>query len=154
MIDDQALAVLKEKGTFIVSNPLSNAYMLERGAAGGYQDYQLRKSRDLYELKKASLAKAVKAGLPVAYGTDAGVQPHGINGQQLRMYVEAGMTPIDVLRSATLIAARLLRQEKRLGKLEAGYVGDVIAVKGNPLEDIRTIEAPVFVMKDGVAFRP
>jgi imidazolonepropionase-like amidohydrolase len=153
MIDDQALAVLKEKGTFIVSNPQSNAYMLERGAAGGYQDYQLRKSRDLYGLKVESLRKAVKAGLPVAFGTDAGVQPHGINGKQLAMYVEAGMTPLDVLRSATLVAARLLRQEKRLGRLEPGYVGDIIAVAGNPLQDIRTVESPVFVMKDGVAFK-
>ena len=153
MLDDAAIAVLKEKGTFIVSNPQSNAYMLERGAAGGYQDYQLRKSRELYALKVESLRKAIKAGVPVAYGTDAGVQPHGINGKQLAMYVEAGMTPLDVLRSATLVAARLLRQEKRLGRLEAGYAGDVIAVAGNPLESIRTVEAPVFVMKDGVAFK-
>jgi imidazolonepropionase-like amidohydrolase len=154
MLDDAAIAVLKERGTFIVSNPQSNAYMLERGAAGGYQDYQLRKSRELYELKKESLRKAVKAGVPVAYGTDAGVQPHGINGKQLAMYVEAGMAPLDVLRSATLVAARLLRQEKRLGRLEAGFVGDVIAVAGNPLEDVRTVESHVFVMKDGVAFKP
>jgi imidazolonepropionase-like amidohydrolase len=153
MIDDEALAVLKEKGTFIVSNPQSNAYMLERGAAGGYQDYQLRKSRELYGLKVESLRKAIKAGVPVAYGTDAGVQPHGINGKQLAMYVEAGMTPLDAIRSATLVAARLLRQEKRLGRLEAGYVGDVIAVAGNPLEDVRAVESPVFVMKDGVAFK-
>jgi imidazolonepropionase-like amidohydrolase len=87
----------------------------------------------------------------VAYGTDAGVQPHGINGRQLAMYVEAGMTPLDALRSATLVAARLLRQESRLGRLAAGYVGDVIAVRGNPLQDIRTVESPVFVMKDGRA---
>jgi imidazolonepropionase-like amidohydrolase len=153
MLDDAAIAVLKEKGTFVVSNPQTNAYMLERGALGGYQDYQLRKSRELYELKKESLRKAVKAGVPVAYGTDAGVQPHGINGKQLAMYVEAGMSPLDVLRSATLVAARLLRQEKRLGRLEPGFVGDVIAVKGNPLEDVRTVESPVFVMKDGVAFK-
>ncbi len=152
MLDDEAIAVLKEKGTFIVSNPQSNAYMLGRGAAGGYQDYQLKKSRELYALKVESLRRAVQAGVLVAYGTDAGVQPHGQNGKQLAMYVEAGMTPLDALRSATLVAARLLRQEKRLGRLEPGFVGDVIAVKGNPLGDIRTIESPVFVMKDGVAF--
>lgn len=153
MLDDAAIAVLKEKGTFVVSNPQSNAYMLERGAAGGYQEYQLRKSRELYALKVESLRKAIRAGVPVAYGTDAGVQPHGINGKQLAMYVEAGMTPLDALRSATLVAARLLRQEKRLGRLEAGYAGDVIAVPGNPLENIRAVESPLFVMKDGVAFK-
>ena len=150
MLDDEALALLKEKGTFVVSNPLSNAYMLERGQAGGYQDYQLRKSRELYGLKVESLRRAIRAGLSVAYGTDAGVQPHGINARQLAMYVEAGMSPLDALRSATLVAARLLRQEQRLGKLEPGYVGDLVAVAGNPLENIRTLESPVFVMKEGV----
>jgi imidazolonepropionase-like amidohydrolase len=77
MLDDEAIAALKANGTFIVSNPLSNAYMLERGAAGGYQDYQLRKSREVYALKVESLKKAIRAGIPVAYGTDAGCRSTG-----------------------------------------------------------------------------
>ena len=149
MLDDEAIAILKQNGVFIVPNPQTNAYMIERGAAGGYQDYQLRKSREILGLKMESLRKAIAAGVRVAYGTDAGVQPHGRNGGQLRMYVEAGMTPLQALQSATLVAARLLRREADLGRLAKGYAGDVVAVAGNPLDDIRVVEAPVFVMKDG-----
>jgi imidazolonepropionase-like amidohydrolase len=78
------------------------------------------------------------------------VQPHGQNGKQLALYVEAGMSPLAALQSATLVAARLLRQEQRLGQIRPGYVGDLVAVPGNPLQDIRAAESPVFVMKDGV----
>jgi imidazolonepropionase-like amidohydrolase len=149
MLDDEAIALAKEKGVFLVPNPQTNAYMIEPGPAGGYQDYQLAKSREVLGLKMESLRKAIRAGALVAYGTDAGVQPHGLNGGQLRMYVEAGMTPLQALQSATLVASRLLRREARLGRLSKGFVGDVVAVRGNPLEDVRTVESPVFVMKDG-----
>jgi imidazolonepropionase-like amidohydrolase len=149
MLDDEALAALKANGTFIVSNPLSNVYMLERGAAGGYQDYQLRKSRELYALKVESLRKAIRAGVPVAYGTDAGVQIHGINGKQLALYVEAGMTPLQAIQSATLVGARLLRMEKKIGQVAPGFFADLIAVTGDPLKDVKTLETPRFVMKEG-----
>ena len=151
MLDDETIAALKASGTFIVSNPQTNAYMLERGAAGGYQDYQLRKSREVKDLKVESLKKAVKAGLPIAYGTDAGVQIHGINGRQLAMYVEAGMTPLQAIQSATLVAARLLRMETKIGKVAPGFYGDLVAVAGDPLKNVRTIESPRFVMKEGRA---
>ena len=149
MLDDEAIAALKANGTFVVSNPLSNAYMLERGASGGYQDYQLRKSREVKDLKMESLRRAIKAGIPVAYGTDAGVQIHGINGRQLAIYVEAGMTPLQAIQSATLVAARLLRMETRIGKIAPGFYGDLVAVAGDPLKDVRTVESPLFVMKEG-----
>lgn len=149
MLDDETIAALKANGTFIVSNPQTNAYMLERGAAGGYQDYQLRKSREVKDLKVESLRKAIKAGIPVAYGTDAGVQIHGINGRQLAMYVDAGMTPLQAIQSATLVAARLLRMETKIGKIAPGFYGDLVAVAGDPLKDVRTIESPLFVMKEG-----
>ncbi|MBK9062372.1 MAG: amidohydrolase family protein [Acidobacteria bacterium] len=151
MLDDETIAALKANGTFVVSNPLTNAYMLERGAAGGYQDYQLRKSREVKDLKTESLRKAIKAGIPVAYGTDAGVQIHGINGRQLAMYVEAGMTPLQAIQSATLVAARLLRMETKIGRVAPGFYGDLVAVAGDPLKDVRTIESPRFVMKEGRA---
>jgi imidazolonepropionase-like amidohydrolase len=151
ILDDEALTLAREKGVFLVMNPQTNAYMVERGAKGGYQDYQLAKSREMLGLKMESLRKAIGAGALslLAYGTDAGVQPHGLNGGQLRIYVEAGMTPLQALQSATLVAARLLRREDRLGRLAKGYAGDVVAVRGSPLDDIRTVESPVFVMKDG-----
>ena len=149
MLDDEAIALLKEKGTFIVPNPYTNVYMAERGAAGGYQPYQLQKGAEVLVRKMESLRKAIRAGVAVAYGTDSGVQPHGLNGRQLRVYVEAGMTPLQALQSATVVAAKLLRMETRVGRLDPGFVGDLVAVRGNPLDDVRTVESPVFVMKDG-----
>jgi len=150
MLNDEAVALIKARGVFIVPNPYTNKYILERGAAGGYQDYQIEKSRQVYELKVASLKKAIAAGLQVAYGTDAGVQPHGLNGRQFAIYVEAGMTPLQAIQSATTVAARLLRMEDRLGQVKPGFVADLVAVAGDPLTDVRTLERPVFVMKDGV----
>ena len=152
MLDDETIAALKANGTFIVSNPLSNSYMLERGAAGGYQDYQLKKSLEVKELKVESLRKAIRAGIPVAYGTDAGVQIHGINGKQFALYVGAGMTPLQAIQSATLVAARLLRMEKKIGQVAPGFFGDLVAVTGDPLVDVRVLESPRAVVKEGKLF--
>lgn len=149
MLDDDALAAIKQAGAFIVPNPYTNLFMIERGAAGGFMPYQLEKGRRIYTLKMDSLRRALKAGVQVAYGTDAGVQIHGVNGRQLALYVEAGMTPLQALQSATLTAARLLRRETRLGQLAKGFAADVVAVPGDPLQDVRAVERPVFVMKDG-----
>lgn len=149
MIDAAALAALKSNGTWIVSNPYTNAYMLERGAAGGYQPYQLEKGRVVFEMKMQSLRRAIAAGVNLAYGTDAGVQVHGVNGRQFRYYVQAGLTPLQALQSATTRAAVLLRREADLGQIGPGFVADLVAVPGNPLEDVTALERPVFVMKDG-----
>jgi imidazolonepropionase-like amidohydrolase len=149
MLDEEAIRLAREHGTWLVMNPYTNQYMLERGAAGGYQPYQLGKARQVLEMKMASLRKAVAAGLKLAYGTDAGVQVHGVNGRQLAMYVDAGMTPLAAIRSATLVNAELLRMEGRIGTLRPGAFADIIAVRGDPLGDVRTLEAPVWVMKAG-----
>ncbi len=148
-LSDAAIGELRRTGAFIVSNPYTNYYILEQGQSGGYQDYEIEKSRQVYQAKLASLSRAIRAGLPVAYGTDSGVQPHGTNARQLAIYVEAGMTPLGALQSATLVAARLLRREQTLGRLRRGYVGDLVAVRENPLLNIRTLEAPQHVMKEG-----
>lgn len=153
MLDDEAIALLKERGTFIVPNPVTNAFMLERGAAGGYAPYQLEKAREVYALKLESLRRAVRAGVRVAYGTDSGVQPHGSNGRQFAIYVEAGMTPLDAIRSATTVAAALLRMEGEIGRVAPGLSADLVAVAGDPLADVRALERPVFVMREGVPFR-
>jgi imidazolonepropionase-like amidohydrolase len=128
--------------------------MIERGAAGGYQPYQLEKSREILKLKMESLRRAVAAGLTVAYGTDAGVQPHGVNGRQFSLYVEAGMTPLQAIQSATVTNAKLLRMEGKIGTVKPGAFADLVAVKGNPLADVRLLEVPVFVMKEGKVLAP
>ncbi len=123
--------------------------MIERGAAGGYQPYQLEKASQVLEMKMSSLRKAVAAGLKLAYGTDAGVQVHGTNGRQLAIYVDAGMSPLAAIRSATLVNAQLLRMEGRVGTLRPGAWADIVAVRGDPLADVRALETPVWIMKAG-----
>lgn len=149
-LSDDAISELKRQGTFIVPNPYTNFYILDRGQSAGFVDYEIEKSKQIYYKKMDSLRRAVSAGIPVAYGTDAGVQPHGHNGRQLALYVQAGMTPLQALQSATLVAARLLRQEHRLGRLKPGFVGDLVAVVGDPLQRIQVMESPLFVFKEGV----
>ena len=150
MLDDDAVAAVRKNGTFLVMNPVTNLVMGERGGSGGYTSYQLQKSREVYTMKLASLKRAVAAKLAVAYGTDSGVQAHGSNARQLGIYVEAGMSPLQAIQSATVVNARLLRLEGKVGGLAKGHFGDLVAVKGDPLANIRLLEQPVFVMKEGV----
>lgn len=152
MLDDEAIQLIKQRGAFIVPNPYTNAYMLERGTAGGYQPYQLQKAKEVYTLKLESTRKAIRAGVQIAYGTDAGVQPHGANGKQFAILVDAGMTPLQAIQAATLVDAKLFRMEGKVGTLRPGAFADLIAVRGDPLQDIRTLERPVFVMKEGVRY--
>jgi imidazolonepropionase-like amidohydrolase len=149
MLDEETVRLIRERGTFVVPNPYTNFHIIDRGAAGGFEPYQIEKSKQVYELKLDSLRRAIRAGLNVAYGTDSGVQPHGANGRQLRIFVEAGMTPLEALRAATLVNARLLRMEGRLGVLKPGAFGDLVAVPGNPLEDVTVAGRPTFVMAGG-----
>ncbi|HTG77160.1 MAG TPA: amidohydrolase family protein [Steroidobacteraceae bacterium] len=149
MLDDEAIRLAREHGTWLVMNPYTNRYMLDRGAAGGYEPYQLEKAATVLEMKMASLRKAVAAGLKLAYGTDAGVQAHGLNGRQLAMYVDAGMSPLQAIRSATIVDAELLRMAGRIGTLRPGAWADIVAVSGDPLADVRALEAPVWIMKAG-----
>ena len=88
--------------------------------------------------------------MKIAFGTDSGVSPHGANAREFELMVAGGMPPMKAIQSATLEAAKLLRIEDRLGTLEAGKIADVVAVKGNPLENIKVLQSMVFVMKDGV----
>ena len=155
MLDDKTIQAIKERGTFVVPNPYTNAYMVERGPAGGYQPYQLAKSKEILTLKMESLKRAIRAGLPVAFGTDSGVQPHGFAARQFPLFVEAGMTPTQALQAATVVNARLLRMEGKVGTLAPGAFADVIAVKGDPTKDVKTLETPILVVKDGeVYLRP
>jgi imidazolonepropionase-like amidohydrolase len=149
MLDTEAIGLLKEHGTFVVPNPYTNQYILERGAAGGFQPYQIEKSRQVLDLKLKSLREAIKAGLKVAYGTDSGVQPHGLNARQFAIFVDAGMTPLQAIRSATVVNAELLHMQGQVGTLKPGAFADIIAVEGDPLADVRTLERPVWVMKGG-----
>ena len=96
-----------------------------------------------------TFAKAFEQGVPIAFGTDAGVSPHGANGREFTFMVEAGMPVMEALRAATVNAAMLLRVENEMGQLKPGYVADLVAVPGDPFEDVTLLESPHFVMKEG-----
>jgi imidazolonepropionase-like amidohydrolase len=153
MLDDESIRLARENGTYLLPNPVSNQYMLDHGAAGGYQPYQLEKAGQVLAFKLESLRRAIEAGLNIAYGTDSGVQPHGANARQFSIFVEAGMTPLQALQCATVVNARLLRMEGRIGSLKPGAYADLVGVSGNPLQDVRALEAPTWVMKGGRVVR-
>jgi imidazolonepropionase-like amidohydrolase len=113
----------------------------------------LEKIRQVGTARRDSVRRALKLGVRIGFGTDAGVMPHGRNAEQLPLFVELGMTPADALRTATTVDAELLGLAAEVGTLEAGKRADVIAVPGDPLRDITTVQRVFFVMKDGHVYR-
>jgi len=147
-LDDQAIRLMKEQGTYLVPTPLVGEASEE---VANYPEEILAKSREERRRAAESLRKAIRAGVKIAYGTDAGAMPHGRNAEQFALLVAAGMSPLDAIRSATLAAADLLGVADR-GALEPGLLADVVAVPGDPLADIHAMEHVDFVMKGGVIF--
>jgi imidazolonepropionase-like amidohydrolase len=119
----------------------------------GYPPKIMDKLKQVGEASRESFRRAAKAGVKVAYGTDAGVFPHGRNGAQFATMVTYGMTPMQAIQSATTGAAELLGWEDRVGSVSPGHYADIIAVEGDPLRDIRQLEQVQFVMKGGVVYR-
>jgi imidazolonepropionase-like amidohydrolase len=146
-LDDEAIRMMKEKGTYLVPTPLVGA----EDITVDYPEEMQVKSREERRRAAESLGKAIRAGVKIAYGTDAGAMPHGHNARQFAMLVEAGMSPLAAIRSATLAAADLMGVADR-GALEPGLLADVVAVPGDPLADVRTLEHVDFVMKGGAVF--
>ena len=102
---------------------------------------------------QATFGRAYKAGVKIAFGTDAGVFPHGENAREFVYMVEAGMPPLEAIRSATINAAALLDESGRLGSVEPGFAADIVAVQGDPLRDITLLQQVQFVMKNGVIYK-
>ena len=113
----------------------------------------LRKDRDIGEIQRQNFKKALKAGVKMIYGTDAGVYPHGDNAKQFAVMVRYGATPLQAIQAATLTAAEALGQTKDVGQVAVGRYGDIIAVAGDPLLDVTVLEKPVFVMKGGAVVK-
>lgn len=153
-LDDATLRLMKQKGTFLVPTPLNQKIYDEQIARGAAIHPRVReKIEQARKGRRDSFLRAMKVGVRIAFGTDAGVIPHGRNAEQLAMFVEYGMSAAEALRSATVLNAELLGLAHEVGALEAGKAADVVAVRGNALENIRATEAPVLVMKDGVVVR-
>jgi len=148
-IDEEAVRMMRQKGTYLVPTVYLTQWFLENYAGLGLPAAMVNKAKTIMPAMQTNLAKAFSLGVPVAFGTDSAVYPHGLNAHEFAMYVKFGMKPIDAIRTSTLNAAKLLGQEDRMGSIEVGKFADVIAVEGDPLKDVTVLERVVKVVKGG-----
>jgi imidazolonepropionase-like amidohydrolase len=148
-LDDEGIRLMKQHGTWLDADVYNGDYINEIGTRDGWSEEILRKNRETTDVQRAGFAKAVKAGVKISFGTDSGVFPHGTNARQFAYMVRNGQTPMQAIQAATINSAQLLRQEKNLGSIAAGKWADMVAVKGDPLADIRVLEHVSAVMKGG-----
>ena len=153
LIDDESIKLAKEKGTWLSMNIYATEYLLAEGEKNGLLPESMEKAAFIHERRRASFARAVKAGVNMVFSTDSAVIPHGDNAMQFSRMVDLGMSPMQAIQAATTQAAKLLRWEGQTGGVAPGYFADIIAVNGDPLEDISELERVVFVMKGGEVVR-
>lgn len=153
ILDDEAVALLADRGTYLVMDLYDSEWIAEAGAREGWPAETLRKNAETTETAVVVFAKAVAAGVRLAFGTDSGVYPHGLNARQFAWYVRCGLSPLEAIRSATLQAAELMGWSDRVGTLEPGRFADLVAVAGDPLTDVRALESPVVVAQGGRVVR-
>ena len=152
-IDDEGIRLAIEKNAALSMDIYVTEYILGEGASSGILEESLEKERMTGATQRANFQKAVEAGATIVYGTDAGVYPHGQNAKQLSRMTRFGMTPLQALQSATTVAAEVMGLGYEIGKIEAGYAADFVAVEGNPIEQIELLETPSAVIKGGVRYR-
>jgi imidazolonepropionase-like amidohydrolase len=153
LIDDEGLRLAKEHGTFLVMDIYNDEYLINEAPKVGLPTENLEKEKMVGRLQRENFSKAVRAGAKMAFGTDAGVYPHGDNARQFYYMVKFGMTPAQAIHAATSNAADLLGRSKDIGTIEAGKYADIIAVDGDPLSDVRVLERVSFVMKGGTIYK-
>jgi imidazolonepropionase-like amidohydrolase len=124
-------------------------YIAQTGREQGWRADVLAKNDQTTLAQREGFTKCLAAGVRIAFGTDSGIYPHGLNARQFAYQVRCGQSPLAAIQSGTIHAAELIRSDDRIGRIAPGYLADVIAVNGNPLQDIRLLENAVFVMKDG-----
>jgi len=153
LIDDEGIRLMKERGTWLVSDIYNDDYILAEYSRLGYPQKIIDKEKLVGRLQRENFRKAFQAGVKCAFGTDAGVYPHGWNGKQFAKMVEWGMTPMQAIQSATTSAADLIGWKTKAGQLVPGYFADLVAVNGDPLKDISVLEKVDFVMKGGAIYK-
>src|SRR6266436_5986124 len=153
LIDDEGIALAKEHGTYLDMDIYDEECIQDAAKENKTPADFLEHDHDLGEIQRRNFTKAVRAGVKMSFGTDAGVCPHGTNARQFAFMVKYGMTPMQAIQSATSNAADLLGKSNLLGSLQPGKYADVIAVSGNPLEDVRVLENVKFVMKEGEIYK-
>ncbi|HEV8481938.1 MAG TPA: amidohydrolase family protein [Blastocatellia bacterium] len=149
LLDDEGIRMMKERGTYLVADIYNDDYIIAEYKRLGYPDKIIEKERLVGRLQRENFQRAVKAGVKIAFGTDAGVYPHGWNAKQFAHMVKWGLSPMQALQAATVNAADLLSWSDRIGVLETGKFADIIAVIGDPLADVSVMERVGFVMKGG-----
>ncbi len=149
LLDDEAIALAKEHGTYFSMDVYVTEYILNEGAKAGILEESLAKERRVGKQQRDNFRKAVEAGVNMVFGSDAGVYPHGDNPKQFARMVKFGMSPMQAIQAATINAATLLKQQDTLGSLSPGKYADIVAIPGNPLQDMSKMEQVSMVMKDG-----
>ena len=149
LMDDEAIALMAERGTYLVADVWMGDWTLEQGERDGWSPNVMRKLRETTDAQREGFTKALQAGVKMAFGTDSGTYPHGMNANQFAYMVKFGMTPMQAIRSATVDAAELLGWADRVGALEPGRFADLIAVEGDLLEDVNRLTDVAFVMRGG-----
>jgi imidazolonepropionase-like amidohydrolase len=153
LMDDEGVALMAEQGTWLVADIYCGDYIAEIGRRDGWKADVLRKNDETTNAQREMFERCVKAGVRIAFGTDSGIYPHGWNARQLAYHVRHGQTPLEAVRSATLNAAELMGRSDRVGRVEPGLYADLVAVPGDPTDDIRLLEDIPFVMKGGDVVR-
>ena len=149
LMDDESIALMAEHGTFLVADVWMGDWSIEQGEREGWSPDVMRKLRETTDVQREGFAKAVEAGVRIAFGTDSGTYPHGMNAKQFASMVKYGMTPLEAIRSATVVAAELLGWSDRVGALEPGLFADLVAVEGDVMNDVDLLTDVAFVMKGG-----
>ena len=153
LIDDAGIALAKARGTYLVMDVYNGDYIAEVGRRDGWSAAILRKNDETTEQQRQGFTKAVRAGVKLVFGTDAGVFPHGTNALQFKYMVRYGMTPLQAIQAATSVAAEFLGWQDRVGSLTPGHFGDIIALDANPLADVTALERVSHVIKGGAVVR-
>jgi len=153
LVDDEGIRMAKEHGTYFVMDIYNDDYILNEAPKFGLTKEKYDKEKALGQLQRDNFAKAFKAGVKMAFGTDAGVYPHGDNAKQFFYMVKYGMSPAEAIQAATVNAATLIGRDKDVGTIEPGKFADIIAVQGDPLKNVTELEHVAFVMKGGTVYK-
>lgn len=153
LVDDEGIRLAKEHGTYFVMDIYNDDYILNEAPKFGLSQEKVDKERGVGRLQRENFEKAFKAGVKMAFGTDAGVYPHGENAKQFSYMVKYGMSPAQAIRASTFNAADLIGRSQDVGTIEAGKYADIIAVESDPMADVRALEHVGFVMKGGAVVK-
>ena len=153
LVDDEGIRLAVQHHTWFSMDIYNTDYTQAEGARNGVLADNLRKDREIGETQRENFRKALRAGVGMIYGTDAGIYPHGENARQFAVMVRYGQTPLQAIQSATITAAQALDRRGQVGVIAPGAWADMVGVSGDPLADVTVLERPVFVMKGGDVVR-